>query len=332
MKSRYRIDELDLKDDSPEEQFRTRKIFLDLRSRALKGKSLTEHEKNFMGLGLKLSIIDSETIDDYPVLENYKFKSLYLIYFRDISGGGNYIKYIGRDLYKPTPEELNKDLKYLHEKAQEWDKLVNLKSQPNELMNEVAIEARNEIEILNNLPEHKVDPYFKGRFTYRYRRMATLLQNKYIYCKSLELFEQFDQSDFVLSLNGCNIEVTPFTIIHILTRHFSQITKQYPTSKSFHNEDFKPEYLTINLQNIFDHIDEAAICIIPTRCIYFKYKNRNYAIWISEKTKTVRGKGTIKYTRMDTFYPIEDHDSLEDIVANSNYYPINNELGIYLNK
>lgn len=36
-KKRYTIEELDFKDDSPEEQVRTRKIFEDLKNRAEKG-------------------------------------------------------------------------------------------------------------------------------------------------------------------------------------------------------------------------------------------------------------------------------------------------------
>ena len=330
MKSRYKIEDLTLKDDSLEEQSRTRKIFQELRLRAMKGKSLSEHEKNFMGMALKLSIIDTESIDDFPVLDNYKFKNLYLVYFRDISGGSVYFKPNGQIIYQLGPEELKKDLKYLYEKAQEWDIMVNGKSQTNELMNVAALEVRNELDILDNLPEHTNDPYAKGRFRYRYRRWAVLLQNKYIYCKSLELFEQFDKSDFVLRLNGNDIEITAYTLIHVMTRHFSQITKQYPTSKSFHNEDFKPQYLTMNLQAIFNLIDEAKIRILPASCIYFVYRKRNYALWISEKTRAVKGMGSIKYLRIDTFYPLEDQGVLDKISAEGKFHMLNPEVSIYL--
>jgi hypothetical protein len=330
MKSRYKIEDLTLKDDSFEEHSRMREIFQKLRSIAMRGKFLSEFEKDFMGTALKLSIIDTESIDDYPILDNYKFKSLYLVYFRDITGGGVYFKHIGQNIYQLSPEELKKDLKYLYEKAQEWDIMVNGRSQPNEMMKAAAIEVRRELAILDNLPENKNDPYAKGRFRYRYKRWAVLLQNKYIYCKSLELFEQFDPSDFVLRLNGNEIEITESTIIHVLARHFSQITKQFSTSKSFHNEDFKPDYLTTNLQNIFNLIDEAAITLLPTRCIYFLFRNRKYALWISDKTKAVKGKGEVRYLRIETFYPLEDQFVLDKISAEGKFHSLNPEVSIYL--
>ena len=43
----YEIEDLDLKNNSEEEQLRTRLIFEDLKLKAQNGVSLTEHEKDF---------------------------------------------------------------------------------------------------------------------------------------------------------------------------------------------------------------------------------------------------------------------------------------------
>jgi hypothetical protein len=337
MKCRYKPEELHLKDDSPEEHSRVRETFNKLRDRAVQNKPLFEYEKDFLGRCLKFSIVDHETIDDFPSLDNSKFKSLYLVYFRDLNGAGIYTKYAGYDekkghlLYNPPQSEVQQDLHYLIGKAEEWNGLINSTAQPNELMKETSIEARNEIHELEKIPEFQNDPYYKGRFRYRNKRKAVLLQSKYIHCLALELFETHAPSDFILNLYGYEVEITPYLIIHILTRHFSQITKQYPTTKSFHNEEFKPGLLGIELKKIFEEIDKSHIIkTFPTTNIQFRYRNTDYSLWISKKSKTVKGEGTIEYLRVDTFYPIEERQALDKLKKEYKLQMINSDLGVYL--
>jgi hypothetical protein len=331
MRHFYKKEELNLMDDSPEEQTRVRKIFLTLKDKAKQGKFMTEIEKDFMGICLKLSKIDKETVDEFPTLDNYKFKSLYLIYFRDLTGGSKYTKYIGEELYTPIATEVRNDLDYLYQKANEWDNLLNKKVQSTELLSQVSTETRNEIKCLENVPEFKSDPFIKGRFTYRFKKIAILLQSKYIYCKSLEWYELYDPSDFILTLNNLEIEITSYSIIHILTRHFSKITKQYPTKKSFHNDDFMPEFLPQNLKRIFEAFEESNLLnAFRQGNIQFRYKKRDYSIWISEKRKTIKGMGTIKYLRVDTFYPIEDNHLQQKLKTDLKLIQINPDLGLYI--
>ena len=51
----YKIEELRMLDGSEAEANRTRKIFEDLKTKALADEQLTEHEKDFFCLGVKLS-------------------------------------------------------------------------------------------------------------------------------------------------------------------------------------------------------------------------------------------------------------------------------------
>lgn len=60
----YSIDELNLKDSSEEEQIRTRKIFDNIKERSINELFISEHEKDFFCLGVKLSLLDDGKIED----------------------------------------------------------------------------------------------------------------------------------------------------------------------------------------------------------------------------------------------------------------------------
>ena len=107
----YEIEELDLKDNSEQEQIRTRCIFEDIKERAINGGEISEHEKDFFALGVKYSLRNDGRLEDYRCCDNYRFKELYLNYFRDLSGNGNYQKVRKGEIYRASPKEALRDVK-----------------------------------------------------------------------------------------------------------------------------------------------------------------------------------------------------------------------------
>ena len=133
----FQIDELKLKDSSNSEQVRARKIFEVLKQKAINNETLTEHEKEFFCLAVKISLLNDGTLEDYPCCDNYKFKYLYLTYFRDLSGGISYQKVKGTSLYKVEINEVQADLQYLYDKAGDWDKIVLKTNHPDQLLQQI---------------------------------------------------------------------------------------------------------------------------------------------------------------------------------------------------
>src|SRR5437762_11169718 len=88
----FQADELRMREDTIAEQIRTREIFEVLKSKAIKREKLTEHEKDFFCLGVKISNRNDGSWENYPCCDNYKFKNLYLTYFSDSTGGSPYYK------------------------------------------------------------------------------------------------------------------------------------------------------------------------------------------------------------------------------------------------
>lgn len=326
----YSIDELNLKDSSEEEQIRTRKIFDNIKERSINEQFISEHEKDFFCLGVKLSLLDDGKIEDYPCCDSYKFKMIYLSYFHDLSGNGEYEKVKGKTIYKVEKNECDKDITYLSQVASKWLDVINVTNHSNELLKQISKETREE---LKEVEKNKGMLIFRrDKEQYKLNKRRILLQSKYIYCTALLIFEMFDNKDFIFSINGQDIEINEYSIVHILNRHFSEITKQKP-DKSYHGKDIRPKYLNKQLKDIITIIDSSGLLKDKDiKNINFRYKGINYAIWINKRIKQVKNKGNVEYNRLETFYPIENQDELKKLEVESEYYQINEDIGIYIKK
>lgn len=326
----YKIDELVLLNDSIEEQERTRIIFEDLKSKAKTAEAMSEHEKDFFCKGVKLSKLDDGKIEDYTCCNNYKFKMIYLSYFQDLTGLGQYEKIKGTSIYNPDRKEIDRDIDYLKNEANNWIFVISKTNHDNDLLQQISKETRND---LKNIEKTKGWLLFhRDKEKYILRKRASLLQSKYIYCMALQIFEMFDRKEFIINLNGFDIEINEYSIIHILNRHYSEITK--PDSiKSFHVEDFEPKYLNIQIGTLFQEIENSGFYKDSSiKRISFRYKNIDYSILVNERTKQVKGQGNISFQRLDTFYPVVEKKELSGLIEKFDLKKINNDLSIYIIK
>lgn len=326
----YSIEELDLKNDSEEEQVRTREIFENIKGRCNKGEPVSEHEKDFFGLGVKLSLKNDGKIDDYPCCDNYKFKMIYLSYYHDLSGNGYYEKVKGKTIYKVEEREKRLDISYLSQVANSWQNAINITNHSDELLKQISKETREELKEVERNKGMLIFRRDKKRYELKKRRI--LLQSKFIYCTALLIFEMFENKDFVFNVNGQDVEINEYSIIHILNRHFSEVTKQN-FDKSYHGEDIKPKYLNKQLIEIMTIIDDSKYLDNQTiNTISFRYKDTDYAIWINKRIKQEKGKGNVEFNRLETFYPIKDKEELDKLKQSHNYHQINDDIGVYVKK
>ncbi|AUC15427.1 hypothetical protein BTO06_09870 [Tenacibaculum sp. SZ-18] len=326
----YKIEELDFKRDVKGEQVRTRKIFENLKEKAINNIKLTEHEKDFFCLGVKLSQLEDGFVKDYDCCENFRFKSLYLTYFKDLTGKSTYEKVRGTYLYNPSVFEIKKDLKFLDLIKEKWYKTINITKHREKLLSEISKEVRND---LKELEKKKGKLFFRrDKEKYTLNKKKILLQSKYIYCISLQIFELFDNKEFIITLNKTKIEINEFSIIHILNRHFAEITK-VNTTKTFHNEDFEPKLLSKKLKDIFNEIDNSGIYAGESiNKISFQYNGTDYQIWVNKRIKQIKGKGNVEFNRLETFYPLKDQQELTKLSTNYDLHKINDDLYVYKKK
>ena len=324
----YNIDELTMLNNSQEEQNRTRAIFEDIKEKAINNEIISEHEADFFCSCVKISLLNDGKIEDYSCCSNYKFVSLYLDYYRDLSGQGRYKKLNRQSLYTPGTYEIKKDISYLNGVKNDWLSVISKTDHSNVLLKHISKEAREDLKSIE-INRGKL-LFRKEKEKYALDKLKVILQSKYIYCLALKIYEMYSFDDFRINLNGHLIEFNEYSIIHILSRHFAETTKP-STGKSFHNEVFIPNQLNLQLKSIFEIIDNSKIYTSqPINKIAFKYKNVDYLIWVNERTKQLTGVGNVIYNRLESFYPIEKIKDKNDLRDNYTLSQINDEISVYL--
>lgn len=309
-------------------------VFGDIMRRAVANDSkdpISEHEKDFFSEGLLTSIEKVGKLEDYSCCANYKFKKTYLIYYANLSGESEYYALKrGRGEVRLSKGEIKRDLQFLSGVAQEWLSIVNITNHSEELLQYIAKETRDTLKLLE---KSKPNPIFNKRMKkYNINRMNIILRSKYFYCMALLIFEKYANGDFVSRLNNNDIEFNKYSLVHILSRHYSQTTSKN-FDKSYHIEDFNPECLNLQLKDIIERIDKSGLYANESiENINFQFKGITYAIWIHKKTKGVAGKGNVEYYRIETFYPIEDAEEKRKLYTNYELKNIDSDLQIFVHK
>ncbi len=328
----FKIEELIIKNDSETEQVRSKEIFETLKNKAIRGKTLSEHEKNFFCKGVQLSKLNVGILEDYYCCKNYKFKYIYLCYFYDLAGGSIFYKRNRAEIYKVEQIEAEIDLKYLYTTAEDWKLIIQKTNHKDKVLQEISIETRKGLKELSNLPEVLNGFWRKGSNHYILMEREILLSLKFIYCIVIEVFETIELNDLILKVNSIKIEFNEYSLIHILNRHFSAITKAYDTKKSFHNEQFKPRIIISQIKEILTQIDNSQFLKNSTiDKIGFRQNGIDYLIWTKEKNRSIKGINEI-YRRLETFYIVTDENEKIKLVSDYNLKTVNNFLSVYVPK
>lgn len=311
--------------ENPGEDLRLHNILTDLFQRATYGETLSEVEKDFICGFLRTAEGDVPPFNVADVCSSFNFKFTYLTYARDLTGGSPYFKpYRGEIQQIPIPEAAD-ELKYLNGEADQWQTLLDDKANADKLMLEAIREYEFEIKnVQDQSPEFQSKFAFGGANKYRHDVFATQLQNKFVYLAAKEVFETFDNQELILILNGKQIIINEFSIVHITNRHFAQTVKRYQTKKSFHNENFHPKLLNKQLQEIFQQIEQAGGLNAPTvKEIHFQFKGDIYKIYTTDRNNY---NGNIF---LSTFFVVEDPTLLQRLGTDFDLVTISNELAVY---
>ena len=328
----YTVDELDLKNGGEEEQIRTRKIFEDLRVRAIAGKKLLEREKDFLYTGLKLSDFDDGSPEDFKACDDNIFKELYLTYFHNNLSGPFYKHKKGMGVVQVGLQEQVMDFKALMQISDAWYNEIKNEKHSDQILQELAIETRRDIKALDAKYPSFLRRFRKHQDTYRLKKDKLILQSKFIFLLVKSIIENNNSEDFEIPFAGETIEFTIYSLVHIVSRHYAEPMKDN-ADKSYHYENFYPTELHIDLKNILLEIDKLnLIDIRKTDNIRFKFKGIIYHLWIQPRNKQVKGQGTVPILRVQTFYPIHSEAEIKNITENFEEIAVADELSIFIVK
>lgn len=303
------------------------------------------------------------TPTDYECCNDYVFIDLYTTYGADLTGGRyKYfcLEYNGKPMLKFSswhknqgtipplfdgcrdrellPSEINNDLEYLSKEAAKWEsEIVKGNRHTNNLLKKLSIETIQEIKKgLDTRPEFAPNTFARGNRNYRFEKMKIILYSKYIYIMAKEILESSPKKDLVLNFCGLPIEIDEESLIHILTQHFSPISRPHKMStKSFFYEEIFPRRMNIQIGEFFSQIENSGLFdpeIIRGKTefkINFSFKGTPYRIWINQRTKSVKSLGNIDYLAIGTFHPIELPEEVKALINENDLHFINKDLSLY---
>ena len=281
----------------------------------------------YLRLEGSISKVDLATI---PGAQDYIFIVLFLAYHGDLEGEYGITKFSG-SVIGPSDrvvriEEKKEDVIRLNEYNEKWSKLFvkeKLNKHSDQILNTVVNEVNNDLkEIDLTFKDHKIK-----NEEYNYKRKGTILRSKYLYLKVKAIFEDLDKNEIEVKFNNSTIEITPWSMAHILNRHYAKAALHYDSGKSFHSDpNLKFFENPEDLKNVLEQIgsnDKTKTCSLAY--IPFKLNNIIYLVHVENQVKHIKGS-KIPYLRLQTFYPVEDSIELQKIQADYEEVIIDSKL------
>jgi len=308
----------------------SRKIFIELLGKSKKKESLSYAEAEYLCNGLTFTKKVDGKPSDFQVCDDYLFRHLYLRYVFDLNG----VTSIKKNRTEDTPvSEKRLEVEKLEKLSQQWEIVVLQSNHPNQALNYLAKETRSDIKDLESQPEFNDYGFLRRCNHFDFRKKRIVLHSRFIYCKYQEIMSELDESDKCFVLNGSEIEFNEYSFIHILSRHYAEIIKQTPNNKTYHIPDFSPDEIVLQLKGIFGEIEASGR--FKGQSIHevnFRFKGNLYRIWINERIKSIKGKGNVKFNRLETFFPVGDPEMLQDLADNFIEERLTNDLNIFIRK
>ena len=244
------------------------------------------------------------------------FTSLYPLYAEDLEGRYGIVKFSGYDGLMTrvvSIEEKREDVAKLDEYYRQWNKVFGRNNHSDQLLNLVINEVNKDLKVIDGeLAAGNIK-----REEYNYKRKSIVLHSKFIFLRVKRIFEDSKNTNIIVHFGGLDIEITPWSMVHVLNRHYAKKIKQYVTGKSYHGdaelpffED--PERLRDILEKIASHA-EARKCNVDY--IVLKFNGLVYTIYTQLQTRHIGGKKTF-FRQLQTFFPLEDPNKLQDIQDN----------------
>jgi hypothetical protein len=147
-----------------------------------------------------------------------------------------------------------------------------------------------------------------------------------------EILEETDSADCNMLLCGEEIIFNDFSVIHILNRHFAEITKQFKLGKDYHPEDVKPRILSKQIKEIVEKIDKSKLLTKQVKTeINLRYKGQIYQLWAEWKERYIAGHtGPVRYKQLQSFFLVSSVDVLRKIERDYREEILSPELSVFV--
>jgi len=295
--------------DLPEDEYYQ---YLDsLMTKYQSGKQLTNED-----IEIFCSCMNPDLVKNYPICDDKRF---YRLYLEDFAASQRGIK-----INQAKQNDLN-------DFYTAWEIIISNERHSDNLLKFLTKETRDEIKGLKKSYEENSISIESDEFKNKIR--ISILRSKFLYLKIKSVLNQLGQTKFKLMFNGSEVEVDEYTYVHLLFRHFGQLTKPEDFDKTYFTQEVQIEEIPDVIQFLLESVDISGFSDSEFNYkISFRYKNIFYRIYFKEATRQEKGKGNIKYRRVNTFYPIEEQTEINDLMNNYEEKTLQAYLKLFIKK
>lgn len=306
-----------------------RGLIQELVQRAGDGAAMSLAEKDYAYRIIRISF-NADTgqglnIDDFPSLEEYHFKDLYRHYNSDLEGRYGITDF--RGIISIAQKKV--DVQKLNQIFLQWKTITAKENHKEDLLNRVCVETRLELKQLNDATTVEGLDFR----TVSEKEKSIVLHARYLYLIVKEFFDEHEGKPVVAKFYEKEIEINHHSLAHIMSRHYAGAVKQFDTKKSFHFDasiDFR--MLPFVLKEILETISSSGVLKgEPIDYNPFRHRGHIYAICTTKAEKPIKGK-QVKFTRLETYYPVQEKSKLAEIASERIEISINPELKVFKKK
>ncbi|GCC50329.1 hypothetical protein SanaruYs_05440 [Chryseotalea sanaruensis] len=174
--------------------------------------------------------------------------------------------------------ERMQDAQFLEGVHQSWKAI--LESPATDIIIEHSqIEYRHQLKILERYCRTRgIRGFYKD-----YLLKSVILHSKFIYYLVREFYEEFGHTGETVSIFGKDITIDSFCYIHIIFRHYAELSKEYQLGKTYHfdtNIDYKkiPSFLKDIIEQVGSTGDST---LFQNNSIHFIFRGAYYTIHVS---------------------------------------------------
>ncbi len=215
--------------------------------------------------------------------------------------------------------------------VREWNRDINKTNHSDPILQANAQETREEMRQL--FQQYLIANYNYTAQEYLDNKFKLLEWSKYRYLTAKRILEQeIRGTEYKLHLNGKEIIFDQLSIAHIFARHYGQTMKPYISDKSHFSQDFYHEEIHLAIEDVFKRIDHSGFYKNDSiEEVTIRFKKNLYRLYCKSANKSVKGiKGAVEFTRLTTFFPLEDKEMLENLDANFEEKKIDDELSVFV--
>lgn len=288
------------------------------------GKELSHLESQFFAFGAK-NCAPYNSYLSHKACKNEEFEMDVLIYSESILNG-HYQKPQAGAIVNLTQQEIDALNTRMDEHANEWKSIVDCARHPDQLLQQLCTETRQELTKLRKM--HKASEISTQVF--EDSKKKAYWKSRTVYLKIGKLLEEYPLVNYQPVLNSTKLDFTEYTLAHIMNRHYIGIFQYAFKEKTTMPRTIDYKKLHIVMHDIIAKINQSGLFSgQDIGKIPFKYRGDDFIIYTATEHHSTKEQKNHTIQRINSFHKVDVPGEVAKLKATYDLKKIDDELSLY---